>query len=387
MTNTPRKPAHEAPAVHGGEALAHESTINSAINVAIVGASGYSGAELVSLLLAHPHARLVGLFASGKREKGDGINAATSFEDVFPRFRGRLDLPILPTDLATVVATGAKAVFLATPHEASMELAPKLLNAGITVLDLSGAFRLDDAALYPKHYGFAHTEPSLLRSAVFGLPEIFRDAIRSANLIACPGCYPTSAILPLRPLVDAGVIEPGRRPVVDSTSGVSGAGRSAWVKSLFCEVSLQPYNVFSHRHNPEIDRYCGTPVVFTPHLGAFDRGILSTIHVDLARGVNAANLAEIYTRAYADETFVRLLPAGQWPSVADVRGTNFCDIGWALDEANRHLILVSAIDNLVKGASGQAVQCMNVRYGFDERTGILPLTSKNSLTRSNGGEE
>lgn len=353
-------------------ARVRDTGARDAVRTAIVGAGGYSGAELVSLLLSHPHAKIVGLFASGRRDNSDGIATATGFADVFPRFRRRVDLPLLPTEIGAVVATGAQAVFLATPHEVSLDLTPKFLDAGLTVFDLSGAFRLGDAALYPRHYGFEHTEPALLSSAIFGLPEFFRDRIATAELVACPGCYPTSAILPLRPLSLAGMVEPGRRPIVDSTSGVSGAGRSASVKSLFCEVSLQPYNVLSHRHNPEIDRYSETPVVFTPHLGAFDRGILSTIHVELARGIDSRAIAAVYERAFAGESFVRLLPPGRWPCVADVRGTNYCDIGWVVDEANRHLIVVSAIDNLVKGAAGQAVQCMNVRYGFDERAGILP---------------
>lgn len=342
----------------------------SRIDVAIIGAGGYSGAELVRILLEHPGVRIVGLFASGKREKGDGLTSPTKFADVFPRFRGQIELAILPTEVDAVVKSGARAVFLCTPHEVSMELAPALLSAGLVVVDLSGAFRLGEAALYPKHYGFEHGAPELLRSAVFGLPEFFRDQLRAAPLVACPGCYPTSAILALRPLVRAGIIEPGRRPIVDSVSGVSGAGRSATVKSLFCEVSLQPYGVFSHRHAPEIERYAQTPVVFTPHLGPFDRGILSTIHVDLKPGVDTARVAGEYEKAYAREAFVRRTASGTWPSVADVKYTNFCDLGWAIDEPNLHLIVVSALDNLVKGAAGQAVQCMNVRFGFEETLGL-----------------
>jgi N-acetyl-gamma-glutamyl-phosphate reductase len=177
--------------------------------------------------------------------------------------------------------------------------------------------------------------------------------------------------VPLHPLVEAGAIASDWRPIIDSTSGVSGAGRAAVLKSHFCEVSLQPYNVFAHRHTPEIAEHSGTPVVFTPHLGAFERGILSTIHVKLADGWNASRLSKVFESSYGDEPFVRLLPSGQWPSVAAVRGTNFCDIGWAVDEANHHLIIVSAIDNLLKGAAGQAVQCMNARLGLPETAGLL----------------
>ena len=342
--------------------------------VAIVGAGGYSGAELVSLMLGHPGAEIVGVFGSARRAAPD--SAPASIADVFPRFRDRIDLPLLPASAAEILALRPDAVFLATPHEASMELAPELLRTGAPVLDLSAAFRFPDPTAYPTHYGFVHTRPDLLRTAVYGLPELFRHRIPAANLIAVPGCYPTSAILPLAPLVRAGAVrldggEP-RRPIVDSTSGVSGAGRAAKESSLFCEVSLQPYNVFKHRHNPEINTYAGTPVVFTPHLGAYERGILSTIHVELADGWTPDRVSETLHAAYSDEPFVRLCKPGTWPSIADVRQSNYCDIGWAVDQPTRHLILVSAIDNLIKGAAGQAVQCMNLRLGLPETAGLLP---------------
>lgn len=333
------------------------------IKVAIIGAGGYSGAELVSILLRHPRAEIVGLFGSGKSDKPQSMG------DLYPRLRGRIDMPVAAAELGALKGCGAEAVFLATPHEASIHWAADLVrleDGAPKVFDLSGAFRLKSAAMYPKFYGFEHEQPDLLAKAVYGLPELHRKEIGKADLIAVPGCYPTSAILPLAPLARAGAIDRRRRAIVDSTSGVSGAGRSATVKSLFCEVSLQPYNVFKHRHNPEIDLYSGTPVVFTPHLGQFDRGILSTIHIELADRWDGARVSDTLKAAYGEEAFVRLMAPDVWPSVAAVRGTNFCDIGWAVDEANKHLIVVSAIDNLVKGAAGQAVQCFNVRYGFDE---------------------
>jgi N-acetyl-gamma-glutamyl-phosphate reductase len=240
----------------------------------------------------------------------------------------------------------------------------------LRVLDLSGGFRLRDAALYPKVYGFEHGHPELLETAVYGLPELNRAQIASARLVAVPGCYPTSAILPLAPLVRAGAVARGTRPIIDSTSGVSGAGRTPTAKTHFCEISLQPYNVLKHRHNPEIDLHAGVPVVFTPHLGAFDRGILSTIHVELSEGWNAARVGATLRGAYGAEPFVRLRAPDQWPSVGAVRETNFCDIGWAVDEPRRHLIVVSAIDNLVKGAAGQAIQCMNIVCGLPETLGL-----------------
>lgn len=338
------------------------------LNTVVIGAGGYSGRELVSCLLSHPGARIAGVFASSSRGEG----APERFDSVHPRFRGRIDLPLLPVDMAAVLALKPDAVFLATPHEASYEMAPALLEKGVVVIDISAAFRLKDASLYKKHYGFAHNRADLLEKAVYGLPELFRTPLKKADLVAAAGCYPTSAILPLAPLLRAGAVDRGRAPIVDSTSGVSGAGRSPAVKSLFCEVSLQPYGVFAHRHNPEIDLYAGAHVVFTPHLGAFDRGILSTIHVELAPGWTGARAREELTKAYKSEPFVRLLPAGEWPSVASVRETNFCDIALASDDEGKHLILVSAIDNLTKGAAGQAIQCMNIRFVQPETAGLLP---------------
>lgn len=337
--------------------------------IVIVGASGYGGAELASLLLNHPCARIVGLFGSSRRE-ADG---PLPFSNHFPRFRGQLDLPIHAATPDAIAALRPDAVFLATPHEASLSLAAALREAGLLVLDLSGAFRLGDPALYPRHYGFEHDHPELLRHAVYGLPELNRAAIARANLIAVPGCYPTSAILPLAPLVRAGAIEPSRRPIIDATSGVSGAGRTPSARTHFCEVSQSVYGVLSHRHTPEISLHAGAPVVFTPHLGPYDRGILSTIHIDLAPEWTEARVRETLAAAYAGEPFVRLLSPGAWPSVAGVQRTNFCDVALAADEPNRHLILVSAIDNLVKGAAGQAIQCMNIRLGLRETDGLREI--------------
>ncbi len=337
--------------------------------VVVIGAGGYSGAELVSILLEHPRVEIAGLFGSARR--GDGKPAA--FSEAWPRFRGRMDLAVRATDIAEVAGLKPDAVFLATPHEASIELAPQLLERGLTVFDLSGGFRLQDAALYPVFYGFSHEHPELLGRAVYGLPELFRAEIAKAELVAVPGCYPTSAILPLRPLVQAGAVRPGTRVIVDSISGVSGAGRSPSQAMLLCEVSVRAYNVLKHRHNPEIDAYAGVPVVFTPHIGPYDRGIESTIHVELADGWDRARVGEALRGAYEQEPFVRLCPPGVWPAVNDVKGTNFCDIGWAMEDAGPlkgHLVISSAIDNLVKGAAGQAVQCMNLRLGMPETLGL-----------------
>ncbi|MBU6412829.1 MAG: N-acetyl-gamma-glutamyl-phosphate reductase [Planctomycetes bacterium] len=335
--------------------------------IAVVGAAGYSGAELLEILLAHDGVEIVGLFGSARRDKQ---GATQGFDEVFTRFRDRLTLPLQAFDVDACAALKPDVVFLATPNEASTELAPGLVAKGLRVLDLSGSFRLKDSSLYPKYYGFEHPDTGLLAKSIYGQPETNRNAIASAQMVAVPGCYATAAILALSPLGKAGIIKQGTRAIVDAISGVSGAGRSLNQRSLFCEVSVQAYGVLTHRHTPEIEAYSGVRTVFTPHLGPYDRGILATIHIDTAPDITAQRVRDIYHTAYDNEPFVRLLKTGNWPSVADVRGTNFCDIGFAMDEANGHLIICSAIDNLVKGAAGQAVQCMNLCLGFRESNGM-----------------
>ncbi len=335
------------------------------IRSSIIGAGGYAGAELVSLLAAHEGIEVVGLFGSEAR-------AATPqrFDEIYPRFRGLTDLVIEPMSLDRVLSQRPQAVFLATPHEVSHEIVPELLDHGIVVLDLSAAFRLADPNAYVMHYGFTHRHTSLLAQAVYGLPERNAAAIAESNLIALPGCYPTSIILPLLPLIDAAILDSSSPVIADCTSGISGAGRSPALKSLFCEVSYQPYGVLSHRHSPEICQHSGVDVIFTPHLGPFDRGIVSTIHASVAPGFDESNIRTVLHNAYGDEPFVRLLPRNTWPSVRGVQGTNFCDIGLAFDADRRHLILVSAIDNLLKGAAGQAMQCFNIRFGFPQTAAL-----------------
>jgi N-acetyl-gamma-glutamyl-phosphate reductase len=357
---------------------ASQGLFSKLIRTSIIGAGGYAGAELVGLLAGHDAVEIAGLFGSESRGHGAHAGAvgspasptASRFDDVFPRFRGQIDLPLEATSLERVLAGAPDAVFLATPHEVSHDLAPALLERGIVVFDLSAAFRLRDPAGYPKHYGFTHAHPALLESAVYGLPEHHAAQIRTADLIALPGCYPTSIVLPLAALIDAGVIDTNQPIIADSTSGVSGAGRSAALKSMFCEVSYQPYGVLSHRHAPEICEHAGADVIFTPHLAPFDRGIVSTIHATLAPGCDEASVRGALEEACGDEPFVRLLPRGVWPSVSAVRCTNFCDIALAVDETRHHLILTSAIDNLVKGAAGQAVQCFNIRFGLPVTAGF-----------------
>ncbi len=341
-----------------------DQPLHNPCRVVVVGAAGYSGAELVGLLLRHSEVDLVGLFGSSAR-----ADHAQRFDQIFPRFRGWTDLSVHAATTDAILALKPHAVFLATPHEASHELAPTLCAAGITVFDLSAAFRLREAAAYPKHYGFTHRHVDLLQRAVYGIAELNRVEIEQAQLVAVPGCYPTSVILPLRPLVEAGFTADAP-VIVDSTSGVSGAGRSLALKSLFCEVSQQPYGVFSHRHQPEMAQETAADIIFTPHLGPFDRGILSTIHVTLQPHIDEAAVRTLLFERYKSSACVTVLGSGEWPSVAAVEGSNRCDIGLAVDAARRHLIICSALDNLLKGAAGQALQCFNIRFGFHDSLGF-----------------
>lgn len=344
------------------------------LRCSIVGAAGYGGIELVRILIGHPQAEATALFGSARRGNEEG---AVSFGSLAPRLAQRIDLPVVATTVDAILASRPDVVFLGTPNEVSHDLAPPLVDAGIVTIDLSGAFRLD-AALYPGHYGFEHRRPDLLASAVYGLAEHARRELATAQLVANPGCYPTASIMALRPLVEAGAIRRDPRPIIDAISGVSGAGRSADLRTHFCEVSVQPYGVLRHRHTPEIDRYCGARTIFTPHLGPYDRGILATIHATLTEGLGETDVRRIFETAYAHEPFIRLLPAGSWPSVGAVHGTNFVDLAYAVDSSDGHLIVVAALDNLVKGAAGQAIQCMNIRFGFDERAGLAPLLGEAS---------
>jgi N-acetyl-gamma-glutamyl-phosphate reductase len=342
--------------------------------VAVVGASGYTGGELLALLLRHPACELAGAFGSGR----DGESPRTA-EELHPRLRGSLPHRIEPASPRAILSAKPDAVLLATPHETSHELAPALLEGGCVVIDLSAAFRLPDPADYPRHYGFAHRHPELLARAAYGLAELNAEAIAASDLIAVPGCYPTSVILPLRPLADAGLLDPSSAVVIDAVSGVSGAGRAALARTSFCEVSLQAYGVMSHRHEPEIAVHGGAEVILTPHLGPFSRGILSTIHLPLRRGVGEATLRETLAAAYEGCPCVRLLPAGIWPSISAVERSNHCDIGLAVHPTRPHAVVSSAIDNLLKGAAGQAMQCLEIRFG------LSPLADRDHASASLAG--
>lgn len=333
------------------------------MRVAVVGASGYTGAELLRLLLRHPEVRITLLTA--ERHKGQKP------EEVFGSLRG-FDLPgLVPFD-PDMVAKAADMAFLALPHGASARAAKELLDRGLKVIDLSADFRLKDPAVYRTYYG-NHPHPELLREAVYGLPELYRERVKGARLVANPGCYPTSVILGLYPLARRGLVE--GRVFVDSKSGASGAGRALEERMLFCEVAegIRPYNPLSHRHVPEMEQELGIPISFVPHLLPINRGILSTIYVALTEPMKEADLYDLYLEDYKEEPFVRVLPPGSLPSTASVRGSNFCDIGFKV--RGDLAVICSAIDNLTKGASGQAIQNMNLMAGFSETLGLesLPL--------------
>ena len=332
-------------------------------HVGIVGFRGYSGVELQRILSLHPH---VEPFLLEHRQ--DGSEAARPI--------GHPGLPRIPSKAASVVEAGIKLVFLATPPEVSMDLAGELVPAGVRVVDLSGAFRLRTPDVYKRWYKEDHTQAALLAEAVYGLPEFYRAQVPAARLLSNPGCYPTAANLALRPLVKANIIDRSAGVVCDAKSGVSGAGRKPSLKTSFCEVTdnFSAYSILDHRHVPEVllnSRLEESEFSFTAHLIPADRGILETIYFR-ARGIaSGADLVDIYLKAYSGEPFVRIYPSGSVPDLHSVAHTNFCDIGVKYDAATGRAVVVSVIDNLVKGAAGQAVQNMNLMLGFEETEGLL----------------
>jgi len=333
------------------------------VRVGILGATGYTGVELLRLLATHPGVELA--YLSSEQYRGRAAS------DVHPFLAGVVDATLEAPE-PDAVAAAADVVFTALPHGAASAVVAALVRRGRRVLDLSADFRLHDPTVYARWYG-EHAAPDLLGEAVYGLPELHRDRIRSARLVACPGCYPTGALLGIAPLARAGLI---REPVmVDAKSGTTGAGRGAKIEQLFAEVNenFRPYSIGTHRHQPEIEQElraagASAPIVLVPHLLPVSRGILTTIYVRVAGG--APPLAAIYAKAYAEEPFVVLRGDGAPPELREVRGTNRCVIGWRWDAASATAIVVTAIDNLGKGAAGQAVQCFNLMLGFPETTGL-----------------
>jgi N-acetyl-gamma-glutamyl-phosphate reductase len=344
----------------------------STIRVAIAGATGYAGEELIRLLLQHPHVQLTHLAASAKWER------PTSVAEVYPRFARQLDLPVEALDRGRLIGA-ADAVFLALPHGTAMALVPSLLEAGKRVIDLSGDFRLRDPSLYPQWYQFTHVHPELLsqEGLAYGLTEFHRDAIRKARLVANPGCYATSILLGVLPLFQAKLVEDGRF-LVDAKSGVSGAGRKAETGLLFTEMTenLRAYKVNQHPHMPEVlqelERAAGVRprMGFVPQVIPVTRGLISMLYVQTRATPEA--VAAAYRAAYPEDRtpFVRVRPAGTLPQLRDVVGTNFCDVGFHHDPPLGTLIVASALDNLTKGAAGQAIQNFNVMHGFPESTGL-----------------
>jgi N-acetyl-gamma-glutamyl-phosphate reductase len=340
--------------------------------IAIIGASGYSGEELVRLLLDHPHVELV---AVTSRQ-----NAGQSLAQVFPKFASHPKSKTLrfTEPKAELLAKQADVVFLALPHGVAGEYAVPLLDAGCLVIDLSADFRLKSAEIYKEFYAHDHPAPDLLKKSVYGLPEIYRAEIKKALLVASPGCYPTSILLPVIPLLKAGLIKPSGI-IADSLSGVSGAGRKAEADYLFCECneSVRPYSVPKHRHLSEIEEQLSLAagakitIQFTPHLIPVNRGILTTLYLTPAeKSVDAEKVSACYQKAYGNEPFVRLLAGKNLPDTKNVNGTNAIEIAWRLDPRTGRLLVMSAEDNLVKGASGQAVQSMNILCGFPETAGL-----------------
>jgi N-acetyl-gamma-glutamyl-phosphate reductase len=328
------------------------------VRIAVAGATGYTGQELLRLLSRHPAVALTAAMSSGQ-------TGASSRR--LPGLARMWDGTIVPLSPDTL-AREADVVFLALPDSAAAELAPALIAAGVRVIDLSGAFRLRDDSVRARWYPDTHRLPA---GVAYGLTERERGAVARAQLVANPGCYPTAALLALAPLVEAGLLLPHADVIVDAKSGVSGAGKTPSERTHFseCHGSLSAYGVFNHRHGAEIEQGVGRTVTFTPHLVPLDRGLLSTMYARVAPGTTEEALGDIFGRAYAGATFVRLV-GSSLPEIKHVAHTNFCDIGWRVDASGR-VILVSVIDNLLKGASGQAVQNLNVMLGLDERTALL----------------
>lgn len=332
------------------------------LKTTIIGASGYTGAELAYMVQKHPQLTLSGLYVSA-----NSLDAGKPMAELHGKLSGIVDMQVQPLMDPVSVASQCDVVFLATAHEVSHDLAPIFLAQNCQVFDLSGAFRVKGDDFYQNYYGFKHQHPKWLENAVYGLAEWNCEAIKQSQLIAVAGCYPTASQLAIKPLVEAGLLDTTQWPVINATSGVTGAGRKATLTNSFCEVSLQPYGVFTHRHQPEIVAHLGCDVIFTPHLGNFKRGILATVTMKLASGISEQQVSHAFEKVYANKPAVRL--KSTLPSIKDVEFTPFCDLGWRVQ--GEHIIVVSAIDNLLKGASSQAMQCLNIHYGFSELTALV----------------
>ncbi|BBI01056.1 N-acetyl-gamma-glutamyl-phosphate reductase [Buchnera aphidicola (Nipponaphis monzeni)] len=334
------------------------------INVLIVGASGYVGAELTKYLFFHKKVNIVALFVSKNSQ-----DAGKKISDVHKQFKNIIELTLQPIcDNMLHIINKIDAVFLATDHIVSHTLAPIFLLKGIIVFDLSGAFRINNHNIYKKYYHFEHKHISWLQKSVYGLPEWNNRHIRGAQLIAIPGCYATAVQLGLKPIVKYKLIDTKQIPIINATSGVSGIGRKSTLTTNVCEVSLHPYNIFTHRHQPEIVAHLGIPVIFTPHLGNFSRGILATITCQLKLGIVLQDITNAYYIAYNNKPLIRTYKSGI-PSLKSVLNLPFCDIGFVVKK--QHIIIVVTEDNLLKGAATQAIQCFNIRFNFPETQSLI----------------
>jgi N-acetyl-gamma-glutamyl-phosphate reductase len=342
------------------------------LRVAVVGATGYAGFELARLLLRHPKIEKPVFYL---REGHAGVRCLT---ELYPQLRGWGEAPCKPLSVEAIASSGAQVVFLSTPHEASLELVPGLLaaNPALRIVDLSGAYRFRAPETFAHWYKLAAPDSATLDEAVYGLPELYADKLPAARLVANPGCYSTSVILGIRPLVEAAWINTARGIVCDCKSGVSGAGKEPKRETHFVEVNenFRAYGLFTHRHTPEIIEHSGVAMenfIFTTHLLPVERGILSTLYVWLNPRRRVDEIEALYRKFFAERPFVRILPAGRLPELQHVTHTNFCDIGFALDTEGERLVIVSCLDNLGKGAAGQAVQNMNRMWGYPETAGLL----------------
>ena len=339
--------------------------------VAVVGATGYAGFELAKLLLRHP-----GIEQPVFYLRDGGTEVKRCLSDIFPHLRGWGEAPCKPFSVEEVASDGTGIVFLATPHEVSLELVPQLLAAGLRVVDLSGAFRFRNPETFSQWYKLPAPARPLLDHAVYGLPELYASSLSGAKLVANPGCYPTSVILGLRPLVEAGWLAVDRGVVCDCKSGASGAGKEPRRDLHFVEVdgNFRAYSLFTHRHTPEVIEHLGLPcdtVMFSTHLLPVPRGIFATLHVWLDGRRQPEEIEALYQRFYAGRPLMRIWPAGRLPELQHVAHTNFCDIGFGLDPSGQRLIVVVCLDNLGKGAAGQAVQNLNWMLGIEEAVGLV----------------
>lgn len=338
--------------------------------VAVIGATGYAGFELAKLLLRHPEIERPTFYLRGKNSE------AQCLTQIFPQLRGWGEAPCRPLSVDAIAVAGNGTAFLATPHEVSLELVPELITAGVRVVDLSGAFRFREPSTFAQWYKLPEPQSELTKRSVYGLPELYSEALSDAELVANPGCYATSVILGLRPLIEAGWVDTARGIVCDCKSGASGAGKEPKRETSFVEVNenLRAYGVFSHRHTPEITENSGidqNDLIFTTHLLPLERGILSTLSFWLNEPRSGEEVEATFRRFYANRPMVRVWPAGKLPELQHVAHTNFCDLGFALDETGKRIVVVSCLDNLGKGAAGQAVQNFNWMHGHSEATGLI----------------